>query len=133
MRRRHSRMGEQNEQRFWQETACSVWERIRKHPDGARSTHLPGSAALWVLPASVLRYQHARPNTSPFGTTPKPGVTICPVSPGQYCFTSVIPESLLVSLPFHSQKYPVWDDKLYDPYCPQTLFSFLFRGRGLRA
>ena len=106
-------MGEQNERRFRQETACSVWERIRKHTDGARSTHLPGSAALCVLLASVLRNQHACPNTSPFGTTPKPRVTIRPVSPGQSCFTSVIPESLLVSLPFHSQKHPVWDDKLY--------------------
>ena len=48
MRRRHSRLGEQNERGFWPKRARSVGERIR-NPDGTRSTHLPGPAALWVL------------------------------------------------------------------------------------
>lgn len=63
MRRRHSRLGEQNERGFWPKRARSVGERIR-NPDGTRSTHLPGPAALWVLhtaappPKDVCMHKH---------------------------------------------------------------------------
>ena len=64
MRRRHSRLGEQNERGFWPKRALSFGKRIRRPPDGTRSTHLPGPAALWVLhtaappPKDVCMHKH---------------------------------------------------------------------------
>ena len=90
MRRRHSRLGEQNERGFWPKRAHSVWERIRTHPDGSRSTQLPGPAAFWVLHMAALppaRRVHAQ-TRHPLEPLPNPRVTICPVLPEQPCFYS---------------------------------------------
>lgn len=75
MRRRHSRLGEQNERGFWPKRARSVGERIRRHPDGTRSTHLPGPAALWVLHTAAPRPpRHVPAQTRhPLEPLPNPG------------------------------------------------------------
>lgn len=110
MRRRHSRLGEQNERGFWPKRARSVGERIR-NPDGTRSTHLPGPAALWVLhmaappPKDVCMHKH---------------VTLWNHSQAQGdhmpCFArTALFLLLLFQHPFwfHSQTHPVRDNKLY--------------------
>ena len=98
MKRRHSRLGEQNERGFWPKRARSVGERIR-NPDGTRSTHLPGPAALWVLHTAApptQRRVHAQ-TRHPLEPLPGPGwpyALFCQNSP---VFTSAISASLLVS------------------------------------
>ena len=103
MRREHSRLGEQNELRFWQERAYCIWERIRKRPDGARSAQkhtLPSASCPRGVGCSALCRWVCMCKRFSLWTTPTPRVTTCLDLPGQSYFTPVIPVSLWLVLPF---------------------------------